>query len=257
MTTMQGRSPIPASRGTTAGEAEEASRIIALVGASSPSMIESGAALARVMRADVRWVGARDALEGAHLTERLTTELARPEILLAVMTDGTAMEAVRGELISTTATPIVVLPERLPLHLTSVSRVLLPLDGSWEAAAAIAPTTALLAGAGVDLVVLHVFTPTNVPKFWDHLFYAREAWEPEFLARYCPEPGARLRLRRGTPGEQVLSVAAEEDADMIVLGWSQRLDPDRSATVRQSVTEAQIPVLLMPVPPKGSGRTVT
>jgi len=41
-------------------------------------------------------------------------------------------------------------------------------------------------------VVLHVFDAQTVPKFWDQHAHAGQAWEQEFLARYCALPGARL-----------------------------------------------------------------
>ncbi|HSP20123.1 MAG TPA: universal stress protein, partial [Myxococcaceae bacterium] len=133
-----------------------------------------------------------------------------------------------------------------------MTRVLLPLDGSWEAAAAVAPTAALLAHAGLELVVLHVFHAATVPPFWDQAAHFRSSWEPEFLARYSPNPGVRLHLRSGVPGEQLVSVAAEERVHLIALGWSQRLDADRAATVRWVLRDARVPVLLMPVREPGS-----
>jgi hypothetical protein len=134
-----------------------------------------------------------------------------------------------------------------------VARVLLPLDGSAEGAAAVAPTARLLADAGVDLVVLHVFDKVTVPRCWDQAAHARDCWEREFRARYCPQPGARLQLRTGVAGDQVVTVAEQEHVDLIVLGWSQRLDPDRAATVRRTLGLAHVPVMLMPVSP--SSRT--
>jgi hypothetical protein len=56
-----------------------------------------------------------------------------------------------------------------------------------------------------------------------------QAWEQEFLARYCALPGARLELRSGAAAEYVAKVAGAEQAYMIALAWSQRLDPGRAA----------------------------
>ncbi|ATL69319.1 hypothetical protein CRH09_27220 [Nocardia terpenica] len=36
-------------------------------------------------------------------------------------------------------------------------------------------------------------------------------------------------------------------ADLIILGWSQRLEPGHAPTVRRTVTEATVPVMLIPV----------
>jgi nucleotide-binding universal stress UspA family protein len=60
-------------------------------------------------------------------------------------------------------------------------------------------------------------------------------------------PGARLELRSGVAGEQVVDVAMAEQVDLIALGWSQRLDAGRARTVRRTVTEASVPVMLVPL----------
>jgi hypothetical protein len=97
------------------------------------------------------------------------------------------------------------------------------------------------------VVVLHVFDASTVPRFWDQAAHARRAWEEEFMTRFCAQPGARLELRSGAAGQQVVDVAATEGVDLITLGWSQRLDPGRAQTVRRTVLEAAVPVMLVPL----------
>ena len=128
-----------------------------------------------------------------------------------------------------------------------IGRALIPLNGSAESAAAISETIRLLAHAGVDLVVLHVFDATTVPKFWDQPAHAEQAWQDEFLARYCDQPGVRLQVRSGVPGEHVLDVATAEQVDLIALGWSQQIDEARAQTLRQTLRDAQVPVLVVPI----------
>ena len=142
--------------------------------------------------------------------------------------------------------PVVLVPPGAKVRRPAISRVLLPLDGTPESAAAVAGTMGLLARAGVDLVVLHVFDAATVPRFWDQAAHAHRAWAEEFLARNAAAAGARLELRSGSPGEQVVEVAGAEQADLIALGWSQHLDAGRSRTVRRSVLHAGVPVLLVP-----------
>ena len=48
-------------------------------------------------------------------------------------------------------------------------------------------------------------------------------------------------------GERVPDVAEAEGADVIALGWSQRLDPGRARTVRRAVLDAVVPVMLVPM----------
>jgi nucleotide-binding universal stress UspA family protein len=56
-----------------------------------------------------------------------------------------------------------------------------------------------------------------------------------------------MEIRSGTPGEQVVDVAEAERVDLIALGWSQQLDADRAHTVRRSVLDSGVPVLLVPL----------
>jgi nucleotide-binding universal stress UspA family protein len=128
-----------------------------------------------------------------------------------------------------------------------ISRVLVPLDGTVGSAETVEGTVALFAASGADTIVLHVFDETTVPKFWDQAAHARKSWDEEFLSRYCRQPGARLELRTGNPGEQILDVAASEHADLIALGWTQNISPGRALTLRSTVEHASTPVLMVPV----------
>jgi hypothetical protein len=143
--------------------------------------------------------------------------------------------------------PVVVVPSVVTEHgHWQLTRALIPLDGTAESADAVTGTVGLLSDAGVDLVVLHVFDAATVPRFWDHHGHADQVWQSEFLARYCDRPGVRMQWRSGTPGEHVLDVAAAEHSDLIALGWSQRLDAGHARTVRRTVEQSPVPVLLLP-----------
>lgn len=144
--------------------------------------------------------------------------------------------------------PVVLVPaDRLTPVPELISRVLVPLDGTVESAETVAGTVALFAASGADIVVVHVFNKTTVPKFWDQEAHARNSWDKEFLGRYCDHPDARLELRNGSPGESILDVAAHEHADLIALGWTQNLSPGRARTVRRVVKKSHTPLLLLPV----------
>jgi Universal stress protein family len=147
------------------------------------------------------------------------------------------------------AKPVVLVPAGARQLPRRIRRVLLPLDGTARSAAAIAEAAERFARGGIELVVLHVFGAETVPKFWDQHAHAGQAWEQEFLARYCALPGARLELRSGAAAEYVAKVAGAEQADMIALAWSQRLDPGRAAAVRRTILDAEVPVMLVPMPP--------
>ena len=157
-------------------------------------------------------------------------------------------------LIQAAVRSVVVVPQTLRSPVT-MSRVLVSLDGTPESAETVADTVRLCAAAGLDLVVLHVFDSATVPRFWDQAAHERRGWEDELLARWCAVPGVRLCLRSGTPGEHVVDVARAEGVDMIALGWSWHLAPGQARTVRRTVSEATVPVLLVPISP-GRSRSI-
>jgi nucleotide-binding universal stress UspA family protein len=190
------------------------------------------------------------------LAADLSTGRAARQVIRALHQPGTVTGVLSGDEMSRrlwqpvsqqSVKPVVLVPAgaRLPRR---IRRVLLPLDGTARSAAAVAEAAERFARGGAELVVLHVFDAQTVPKFWDQHAHAGQAWEQEFLARYCALPGARLELRSGAAAEHVVKVAGAEQADMIALAWSQRLEPGRAAAVRRTVLDAEVPVMLLPMP---------
>lgn len=140
--------------------------------------------------------------------------------------------------------PLLIVPPEAAL--TDPGRVLVPLDGTRATAVALEEAVGLLAGAGLDVVVLHVFDTHTVPSFWDRPHYNSDVWGREFLARYCREPGARLELRAGATGGHVLRVAEAEQADLVALAWSQDLSGGHAQIIREVLAGSPIPILLVP-----------
>ncbi|WP_020659157.1 universal stress protein [Amycolatopsis benzoatilytica] len=185
---------------------------------------------------------------GAEPVVAVLAELARPDIVLGVVGRDASAGSQAWRVAAGAAKPVVVVPPAFsPGPAAPLSRVLVPLDGTEESAAAVADTMRLFAGAGLEVIVLHVFDKTTVPAFWDQAAHARRSWETEFRARFCAPVDARIELRNGTPGEHVARVAADEQVDLIALGWSQRLDEGRARTVRSTVRESTVPVMLVPL----------
>jgi nucleotide-binding universal stress UspA family protein len=188
----------------------------------------------------------------------LSPGCAAGQVIRALRQSGTVTGVLAGDEMSRplwqpvaqrSAKPVVLVPAGARQLPQRIRRVLLPLDGTARSAAAVAEAAERFARGGIELVVLHVFGAETVPKFWDQHAHAGQAWEQEFLARYCALPGARLELRSGAAAEHVAKVAGAEQADMIALAWSQRLDPGRAAAVRRTVLDAEVPVMLVPMPP--------
>lgn len=176
-------------------------------------------------------------------------ELAKPRTVLAVVPN-MAHSALMWSVLQHATKPVAVAP-RLAVPTRAIDRALVPLDGTAEAAGALTETMRLLSGAGVQLLVLHVFEPSTVPRYWDQPAHAESVWAQHFTSQFHDVPGVRLQWRTGKPAESVLDVARSEGVDLIALGWRQRLAPGRARTLRRTVADATVPLLIVPV---GSGQ---
>lgn len=233
------------------------SEVVAMTvaGVDSRSVESAAGALAEIIRAEVREVVVDPASDSAAAVDQLVAELAAPTAVLGVMSARADGLDLSRAVLARADRPVVVVPADGWRRRRAIGRALLPLDGTPESAAAVSRTMSLLAEAGVDVVVLHVFDPDTVPQYWDHTGHAEQVWQSEFIARYCGQSPVRLELRNGVPGQSVADVAAAEDVDLIALGWSRNLEPGRARTVRAILERAAVPVLLIPVAasPAGSG----
>ncbi len=223
-------------------------KILAVAGPESASTVAAVAeAVAGVLKATVIRFDPR--LPDIQHAAAVLGELNQPDAVLGVVLGDTATAGRSWRIAGRSAKPIIVVPQAFTAARPLViSRVLVPLDGTLESAAAVSETMELFAKAGVELVVLHVFDETTAPRFWDQAAHARHSWEQEFRARFCTQVEARIELRSGEPGEHVIRAAADEHADLIALGWSQRLQAGRARTVRSAVRESEVPVMLVPSP---------
>lgn len=226
---------------------ENTAIVLAVTGdGSARSVPEAAHAMARVLRADVAAMDVRRL--GSDWPELVVAELRRRRVALAVLSADRPDDAPTWLIAGQASTPIVVVPPGVVVAPgATVSRVLVPLDGTRESATAVSATMSMFAEAGVDLVVLHVFDRCTTPRFWDQAAHARRAWEHEFRARFKVPAKVRITLRSGAPGEHTVRSAGDEHADLITLGWSQCLDPGRARTVRRVVRTARTPVMLVPM----------
>ncbi|HEY5153963.1 MAG TPA: universal stress protein [Acidimicrobiales bacterium] len=147
---------------------------------------------------------------------------------------------------ATTKPIVVVPPEGDWPDRSTACRVLAALDDTPASVAAVDHLLDLFGGGDVEVLPLHVFESTNVPRFWDQAHHAAESWGREFVARHLHEPGTRFELRGGAPGICVVDVAEAESVDLVMLSWSQDLSAGRAATVQQVLTTSPVPVLLLP-----------
>ena len=90
----------------------------------------------------------------------------------------------------------------------------------------------------------------TTPLYLDQPQHEWPAWSSEFIGRLacvCPLAGlrARLRLGRGDPAAEILRVAREESADLIVLAWKGDWAPGHAATLKAVVREAPCPTMVV------------
>ena len=153
------------------------------------------------------------------------------------------------EVITQVAKPVAVVPAHAqpPARL---SRLLVPLEGTPESSRALDDMIKLARRCQLEILVLHVHSPATVPAFSDHEPYATEAWNQEFLARHLQAPHENVKLVRhlGAPARDIVAIASETAADLVMLAWSQQLGEGRAQIISHTLAHASVPVLLVPAP---------
>lgn len=139
-------------------------------------------------------------------------------------------------------------PHCQPAALEKFGRLLVPLDGTEAAASAVREAVDLFGQSGVDIVALHVFDRDTVPAFFDQPQHGYPEFVAGFLDRHPLHPSARLALGCGDAGLEVMHAVVAEAADLIVLGWSQQLQPGRARVIRRLLADSPVPFLMLPIP---------
>jgi nucleotide-binding universal stress UspA family protein len=248
-------------------------RIIAAIdnSAAATPVLETARMVSELLDADVEAVHVRRDRDTAaaaaaaaadvpfHVTsgstpDRLSEAIAPPDVAALVLGARSTPAGRRPvgstalELITSASKPVIVVPPDKRLA-ASIDSILVPLDASSATAAALAGTIELARRSKIAVIVLHVREEASLHPFSDQPQHEARAWAEEFVARYCPCPldEVDLHLRVGVPREQIGNVVEETGADLIVLGWSQTLEPGRAAVVRATLTRSPVPVMLLPV----------
>ncbi len=151
------------------------------------------------------------------------------------------------EVITRIAKPVAVVPPHAQPP-PKISRILVPLEGTSQSSQALEDTIKLAHDRRLEILVLHIHSPATVPAFANHDPHATRAWEEEFLTRYISSPHDRVTLLRrlGVPADDIVAVAHEATADLIVLAWSQDLTAGHAHVVSETLARSTIPVLLLP-----------
>lgn len=143
--------------------------------------------------------------------------------------------------------PILIVPPEAVGSSTGVfRRLLVPLEGTDASSQAVANRLGRLLVEEVEAFVLHVFTSDTMPRMLDRPARDTEMLRGEFLALHMPTAGF-IEMRGGPVGAAVVEACREQQADLVVLSWSQVMTSGRAAVVRDVLAHSPIPVLLFPV----------
>ena len=149
------------------------------------------------------------------------------------------------ELVNRAATPVMVVPPDATVA-ERVHRVLVAMEGTPANARSLKHAVELVAGADVELVVVHVDSESSIPSFSDQVQHETDAYASEFLARYAAgAPLARLELRIGVPAEQILEAAESIRPDAIAIGHRSDPGPGHGEVVREVLERSRVPVLVV------------
>lgn len=169
--------------------------------------------------------------------------------------DGRGPGFVTQEIAARLRQPLLVVPAgaRVP---KTFERVLFPLEGT---IATTDPISALLEhlsfAPGTDLVAVHSIAYEDASPFADHEPYDTESLIDAFTEHLPPGFAGGVVMRAGPPERVVPEVAADLDATLIVVSWSQSFDPGRAALVTKLLAHPTRPALLVPVRYGTSHRT--
>jgi len=181
----------------------------------------------------------------------LVDEITRPDVVAAVVgaRGGPGGPRPAGStalvVLAQVRKPVIVVPPEWA-HAASFERAIVPLDAAAATSAAVEAALGACARAGLEILVVHVFSHDTLPHFWDRPAYEGEEWAREFLSRHCAEPEARIELRTGAPAREVLDLV-KGSGDLIVLAWSQDLSWGRAHLVRETLADSCVPVVFVPV----------
>jgi nucleotide-binding universal stress UspA family protein len=205
-----------------------------------------------------RTVGARSVhtVTGTPIERRILDEVGRSDVV-AVVVGARHLTASRGPIghvatgvVLTSPKPVLVAPPS-PAAWVAVDgpfrRALVPLEGSVPSSTAVAEMVRNLDAGGADLLCVHVFDAATAPRFWDQPAHAEQSYSAGFRARWAPHHRMVVNLRSGEPVGAIVELAGSGEADVIVLGWSQRFDEGRARIVTGALAAGSIPVLLVPV----------
>lgn len=252
MSSLQPRVVLAALDATTAARAAlEAARRFAKLTAADVRAVHVGQDEPGTLGILAQRAGLRLRLLSGSVEDAVLDQMADPDVIAAVIgargipTGPRPAGHTAQQLLTRASKPIVVVaPETLASG--PVRRLLIPLEGDEVSSEPIMEALLPLLAVDVELIVLHVFTPTTMPRMLDRPRRDMELLGNEFIATHCP-PATRIVLRSDPVAASVAEVSKECSVDLVVLSWSQHSSPTRARVVREVIGASTVPVLLLPV----------
>lgn len=152
------------------------------------------------------------------------------------------------EILASATKPVMVVPPQAVRNWTHpLRRVLVPVDGSSESSEAFgAFLESFVNGADLDVTALHVVNESATPAFLNHPHRDIDAWRRAFRERHCPT-AQRVEWREGNAAEEIVELCRSVEPDLIVVSFAGFLHEHRGEVVRELLSRAPSPILVMPV----------
>jgi nucleotide-binding universal stress UspA family protein len=105
-----------------------------------------------------------------------------------------------------------------------------------------------------EVIAFHVIEPSALPPFADSPVFEADAFEREFRIRVASSVLAdpsrvRFEMRVGDAADALRDAIRELDVDLVVLAWHRDLSGGHGRLVREMLTSAPVPVVLLPREP--------
>jgi hypothetical protein len=151
--------------------------------------------------------------------------------------------------------PVLAVPPGVDPRLDPSEQVLVPLEGAGTLAPATVTLLRELERTGSTIDEIHVFDRSTVPMFWNG-WDERARFTEQFIEQYSPLADPQdLDLRVGDAADQILMAARERRSTLIVIEWKRELASPHAPIVRHLLSEAAIPLLLIPRSDEGLRRS--
>jgi len=174
----------------------------------------------------------------------------------------TGLGHVAQEILRQAECPVLIVQPRMAWTSWKLDRILVPQDGTAEAAQALSPATRLAERSGAEVLILHVSPDCGsglpepgameCPAYVDQPQHEWSSWVTAFLGRVrhlcrmTPRTPLRFQWACGDPGREILSLARRKRVDLITMCWTRRAEPGQARVVRQVLRECPCPILILP-----------